>query len=92
MFVSHKSLNSRHLTTDFFQRGEERKQSHLAQEEAKVGNELVITAYGAPLILFKSFNYLGRVLLVADDDWTALVNNLWRARQKWVKLTRVLRR
>ena len=89
MFVSHKALNGRHLATAFFRRGEERKQRHLAEEEARSGIELAITAYGIPLTPFTSFKYLGRVLLSADDDWLAVVNNLWRAQQKWERLTRV---
>ena len=38
--------------------------------------EEAITAYGIPLAPFTSFKYLGRVLSEADNDWTAVVNNL----------------
>ena len=78
MFVSHKALNGRHLTTYFYQRGEERNWSRLAEEEAQASTELDITVYGTPLILFTSFKYIGRVLSVADDDWPEVVNKLWR--------------
>ena len=50
----------------------------------------MITAYGTPLSSFTSFKYLGRVLLVEDDDWPAVVCNILRARQKWARLTKVL--
>ena len=39
-----------------------------------------------------SFKYLGRVLLVAHDNWTAVVNNLQREQQNWARMIRVLSR
>ena len=92
IFVSHKALNGRHLATAFCQRGEERKRCHLAEEEARAGTELAITAYGIPLAPVTPFKYLGRVLSAADDGWPEVVNKLWRARKEWAQLTRVLSR
>ena len=46
MFVSHNTLNDWHLMTSFCQRGEYRKRRLLAEEEAQVGAEAEITAYG----------------------------------------------
>ena len=57
-----------------------------------MGTEREITEYGTPLALVTSFKYLGRALSEADDDWTAVVHNLQISRQKWVWLSRVLRR
>ena len=92
MFVSHKALNRPHLTTAFFRQGEERKLSHLAEEEAREGAEAAITAYGIPLAPVTSFKYIVRILSAADDEWPVVVGNLQRAWQKWAHLTRVLRR
>ena len=39
MFVSHKALSGRHLATDVFRRGEERKRRRLLEEEAQAGTE-----------------------------------------------------
>ena len=39
-----------------------------------------------------SFIYLGRVILAADDDWTAVVRKLSRARAVWKRMTRSLSR
>ena len=55
-------------------------------------SEVTITSYGIPLALVTSFKCLGRILLAADNDWTAVVNNLQRARHKWAWLTKVLSR
>ena len=44
-----------------------------------------------PLVPITSFKYLGRVLVAADDE-PEVFHNLQQARQKWVHLTRVLRR
>ena len=73
MFVSHKALNVWNLETEFFRRGEEGNQRRLAEEEATV------TAYRIPLAPVTSFNYLGRVLPEADDDWQVAVHKLRRA-------------
>ena len=73
MFVSHKALNVWNLETEFFRRGEEGNQRRLAEEEATV------TAYRIPLAPVTSFKYLGRVISEEDDNWPAVVHNLWRA-------------
>ena len=64
----------------------------MVEEEARVGKELAITACGIYLAPVTYFKYLGRILPTADDNWPEVVNNLWRARQKWAQLTRVLGR
>ena len=68
IFWSHKALNGRHLTMAFCLQGSERKRCRLAEEEERTGAETEITEYGIPLALVTSFNYLGRVLLVAHND------------------------
>ena len=90
MFVSHKDLNDRHLTTEFFQRGADRKRCCLAVEESRAGADTAITSYGIPLAPVTSFKYLGIFLLAADDNWTSVVRNLWKARRKWAQMKRVL--
>ena len=37
-----------------------------------------------------SFRYLGRVILVADDNWPEVVRNLSRTRAMWKRMTRIL--
>ena len=59
-------------------------------EEARAGTYLVITAYWIPISTVTYFKCLGRHILTAGDYWTAVVNNLWRERQKWARLTKVL--
>ena len=64
----------------------------MVEEEAQVGKELAITVSGIYLALVTYFKYIGRILPTADENWPEVVNNLWRARQKWAQLTRVLGR
>ena len=64
-FASHKSLNGRHLVTDFFRRREKQKWRRLAEGGARVWKATEITAYGiplTPLAPFASFKYLEHVL------------------------------
>ena len=84
MFVARKAVNGWHLGTAFFRQGNERKWCCLVEEDAQVGTETAITAYGTPLASVTSCKYLGRFLSVSDDNWPAVVRNLRRARQKWV--------
>ena len=92
MFVPKEALKGRHLTTELFRRGIERKWCCLAEEESREGTERAITAYGVPLSQVTSFKYLGRVLAAEDDDCPSVVRKLRRAKQKWEWLTRVLSR
>ena len=92
MFVSHKALNGRHMTTAFFQWGAGRKWLRLAEEEARAGAETAFTTYGIPLAPITSFKYLGQIIMAADDDWPAVVRNLRKSRREWARLTRVLGR
>ena len=62
MFVSHRSLNGRHLTTDFCRQGAERKRRRLAEEGALGGAEASFSAYGIPLAPVTTFSYVERVL------------------------------
>ena len=39
-----------------------------------------------------SLQYLGRVILAADDNWTAVVGNLSRVRTVWKRMTRIFSR
>ena len=48
--------------------------------------------YGRPLKMVTSFKYLGRVLMAADNNWPAVVVNLWKERKIWAWLARILGR
>ena len=90
MFVLHKDLNKSHMTTTFFQLVAKIKRHILDEEESRVGAETALKAYGTPLALVTSFNYLGRILTAADEKWSAVASNLRKARRKWARLTRVM--
>ena len=92
MFVSHKVLNGRHLMKDFCRRVSGRNRYLLVEYESQTGAEADFTAYGVPLAPVTSFKYLGRILAAEGGNWTALVCNLRRAKQKWAHLTRILSR
>ena len=52
------------------------------QEEYKVQakRKVDFKAYGRTLDMVTSFKYIGRVLTASDDNWTAVVANIWRHR------------
>ena len=39
-----------------------------------------------------SFKYMGRVLMVADDNWTEVAGNPRKARKSWARMARILGR
>ena len=92
IFVSHKALNGLHMVTAFCQWVEESKRHHLEEKEARAGDETAITVYGITLAMVKSFKFLGRILMVAYNDWPVVVSNLRKARRNWAQLTRLLGR
>ena len=57
-----------------------------------MGAETVFTADGITLAQVTSFKYLEQIIMAADEDWTALVRNLRKARRKWERLMRVMSR
>ena len=68
----------------------ESKWRRLEEEEAQEGTERAITDYIVPLSQITFFKYLGRVLAEEDNDCPEVVRNLSRARQKYVRLNRLL--
>ena len=66
------------------------KRLQLAVEEARAESAMALTAYGYPIATDPSFKYLGRIVLVLNDYWSAVVHNLSKARKKWAHLSRVL--
>lgn len=50
------------------------------------------SALGSTLGKVRSFRYLGRVLTERDSDWAALHRNLAKARQRWARISPILRR
>ena len=53
---------------------------------------MAITAYTIHLTLVTYFKYLSEVLSAAYSKYPVVVHNLWRAHQKWARLSRVLSR
>ena len=64
----------------------------MTEEEERAVTSRAFSAYGGTLEMVPSFNYLGRVLSVADDDWPEVIRNLMKARAVWRRMTRILRR
>ena len=52
--------------------------------------ERAFQAYGILLETVTSFKYLGRVLIVADDNWPVVVGNLKKPWKRWAWMTRIL--
>ena len=50
------------------------------------------TALGEEIENVPSFRYLGRPLSSTDNDWTAILSNLAKARKRWARVSVVLRR
>ena len=57
-----------------------------------MGSDTVFIEDLTPLTQVTSFKYIRLILTAADNEWTAVVSNLRKARQEWERLTRVLGR
>ena len=73
-------------------KGVECKRRQLALEEERAVNSRAFSPYGRPLEMMTSLRYLGRVILAADDDWTAVIRNLSKAHAVWRRMMRILSR
>ena len=90
--VSRKALNGRHLETNQYRTGAERKLRRLASAEVEAATERAFHAYRKKMQSVTEFCYLGRILTSTDDDWPAVARNLRKARVTWVRLARILGR
>ena len=85
-------MNGRKPGTAQCTKGEERKRQRLAEAETQESTERVFKGYGEPIKNVTEFKYLGRVLTAGDEDWTAVVGNLGKARESWERLDWMLGR
>ena len=92
MMVPRRALNGWHPSTAQCKKGVERKRQRLAEAETRESSERSFEAYGEPIKNVLAFKYLGRVLMVVDDDWLAVVGKLGKARRSWGRLSWVLGR
>ncbi len=92
MFVSQLALNRTHPTSQACKAGEERVRRRHLHEKARRASEDTFTANGQMLEKVHMFKYLGRLLVINDDDAPALARNLLRARSQWGRFSTVLTR
>ena len=92
MMVPWWYLNGLNHHTDQWKKGAERNLRCLAEEEERAVPSREFRSYGRPIEMVTSFRYLGRVILAADNDWPALVQNLAKARAVWRMKKRILSR
>ena len=92
MLVPRQALNGRNPGTAQCQKGAERKRRRLVEAETRESTERAFKACGGPIKNVSEFTYLGRVLTAGDDNWSAVVGNLGKARRIWGWLSRVLGR
>ena len=52
----------------------------MVEEEDRVETVTTIQAYERPLETVSSFKYLGRLLIATNDDWPAVIPNIWKSR------------
>ena len=62
----------------------------MTEEEERKVTDREFSAYGRPLDMVTSFQYLGRVISGADNNWPVVVRNLSWARAVWKRTTRIL--
>ena len=73
-------------------RGSDRKRRRLAAEEEMKVTARAFSTYGLPLEMVTPFQYLGRVILAADNDWPEVARNLSRARAVQKRMKGILSR
>ena len=92
MLVPWEDLNGHQPNTIQFKKGAEQKRCRLGPEDLRENTGQDLWAYGCTLDLVPSFKYLGRIIMASDNDYPVVVINLWKAQNKWDRLTRILGR
>ena len=92
MLVTWKALNGVYRRTAQYKREEERNRRRLSAEEEREGTSRYFSAYGRSMEIVTSLQYLGEVILSADNEWPAVVRNLSRARAACKRMTIILSR
>ena len=64
----------------------------MAAEGARAVTSRVFSAYGPPIDIVTSFEYLGRVILAVQDDWLAVIQKMVKARMVWRRMSSILSR
>ena len=82
MLFSWEALHRSHLATVMCAKGTERKRRRRIEEEDHVRTEATFQSYVRSLEVANSFEYLGRVLIVSEDDWAVPINNMIKACRK----------
>ena len=54
--------------------------------------ERACEAYGQRLNLVTYFKYPGRILVASDNNWSSVVGNIRKSREKWAQLSIILGR
>ena len=85
-------LNGLHPRTAQCLKVVERKRWRLAETETTENSKRAFEAYRTPIEIVTEFKYLGRILTVTNDNWTAVVRDLRKARRSWGRLSRVISR
>ena len=92
MLVPCRALNRRHHATALCRKGAERKRRRVEEDKLRDSTERDLDAYGKPIETVNKFKYLGQVITAGDDDWSAVAENLLKARKSWGRLTEILSR
>jgi hypothetical protein len=92
MHVPHSTLMRGRGSTAICQQGQELKKKRVATKVSQCSSEVVFTVRDSVLDLVREFIYLCRLLSSMDEDWSDVVNNLVKARQRWSYISRMLLR
>ena len=90
MLVTWRSMNGVHRRTAQCKKGEDRKQRILEAEGEWAVTSMAFSAYGRPLEMVISFQYMGWVISAADNYWPTVVSNLSQARAVWKRMTIII--
>ena len=63
----------------------------MAEEGLRESLEREFQSYGEPLETVAHFKYMGKVLTVGDDNWTAVAGKLSKSRKRWMQMKRMMR-
>ena len=71
-------------------KGEDQKIRERLEYEVQASMKLALKTYVSPFKMANSFKYLWRFLTTSDENWPAVVANIWKARRIWERFPSIL--
>ena len=88
--IFQKDIGIRHQASMDCKKASKTREAHNDKKKQALAKQVTFLVGDTPIENVNHFKYLGRILEENDDDWLALQGNIYKARQKWGRIGKIL--